>query len=815
MKTYILLLIAIITSLSYGELINMNPDPDGDPWWAGGVSEPTPELMERINALPVLTLPDRYKQRKDPLPSSVDNFALQFFRPVFNQAGGSCGQASGVGYNFTYEINLLRNTAANTSATQFPTHHTWNFLNEGNGSGSWYFDGWDIIKDNGCPNVASYGGMWPSTYRDTRWLDGYSLWKEGMENRVTEQFTIPVGTPEGLETLKQYMNDHCDGSQYGGIVNFTAGSSGMQTGTLASGTPHAGEYVVKLWADPLDHAMTFAGYDDSVRVDYNNDGKYTNDIDITGDSIVDMRDWEIGALLMVNSWSDSWGTYGKAWVPYRTLALDISEGGIWNNAVHTMRVRETFSPALTAKGTVTYNKRDRIKIYAGVSADTTSTAPEHTLSYPFFLYQGGSFGMRGDIETLEFGLDITPLLSFINSDEPAKYFLCIDETDSDNSGSGQIVSFSVIDSGSNETVSSQSNVAVVNNSTTYISLVRSTQFNAPEITTSSLPYAVQNEPYSQTLTAAGGSSPYSWDINVEYSETANNNSFPNLADTLLTVTNDDDGYGIIDLDFEFPFYGKLYSNITISTDGSILFGGEFESIRSEGAIAKSRTISPYAADLMAYPEYGDGIFYYKDQYLTEIRWTTSMWGQPEVDLDFAVRLYPDGMIEFFYGSNLTTGITWASGISDANSNTSLISSLSNTLDPSGLKTAFTTSDYPYGMSMSHDGVFSGTLDRDPATWNIKFRVTDDNNISSFIDLPFSLVSQLQSPADIVITADSGKNTLTWDAVQGVNLYNIYRSTDPYGTYSLIAATSTTVYEDTDLSGSDKYFYYVTADNSKK
>jgi C1A family cysteine protease len=40
------------------------------------------------------------------------------------------------------------------------------------------------------------------------------------------------------------------------------------------------------WSDPVDHAMTFVGYDDSIRYDFNNDGKCTNDIDITGDSIV-------------------------------------------------------------------------------------------------------------------------------------------------------------------------------------------------------------------------------------------------------------------------------------------------------------------------------------------------------------------------------------------------------------------------------------------------------------------------------------------------------------------------------------------------
>jgi hypothetical protein len=42
--------------------------------------------------------------------------------------------------------------------------------------------------------------------------------------------------------------------------------------------------------------MTYIGYDDSIRFDYNNDGRFTNDIDINGDRVVDMRDWEIGGL---------------------------------------------------------------------------------------------------------------------------------------------------------------------------------------------------------------------------------------------------------------------------------------------------------------------------------------------------------------------------------------------------------------------------------------------------------------------------------------------------------------------------------------
>ena len=168
MRIPFIVILAMISTVLLGKLVNINPNPDGEPWWTGGVSEPSLELMKIIDALPKLTLPNTYKNRKDTLPSSIDNSLLQYFRPVFNQSGGSCGQASGVGYNFTYEINLERNTSASDSSNQYPTHHTYNFLNDGDGNvGSWYFDGWDIIESNGCPDLKTYGGLYPddTTYR--------------------------------------------------------------------------------------------------------------------------------------------------------------------------------------------------------------------------------------------------------------------------------------------------------------------------------------------------------------------------------------------------------------------------------------------------------------------------------------------------------------------------------------------------------------------------------------------------------------------------------------------------------------------------
>ncbi|HXK48966.1 MAG TPA: hypothetical protein PKW56_00725, partial [Clostridiales bacterium] len=208
MKKLIFTLMIMIGSFASAELNNVNPDPNGEPWLAGGWKMPDAEEMKTIRAIPELTLPESYRTKE--LPYKIDNSELQYFRPIFNQSGGSCAQASGVGYNFTYQMNFLNGTDASLSPNQFPTHYTYNFLNDGSGAnGSTYFAGWDIISAGGIPDVPTYGGLWPATDSDKIWMDGFINYRSGMHRRALEVQAIPVDTPEGLETLKQYFNDYC------------------------------------------------------------------------------------------------------------------------------------------------------------------------------------------------------------------------------------------------------------------------------------------------------------------------------------------------------------------------------------------------------------------------------------------------------------------------------------------------------------------------------------------------------------------------------------------------------------------------------
>ena len=758
-----------IMTLQAQKLINLNPDKKGEPWFAGGLRELTPQDYAYLNSLPKFIVDEQNRTRT--LPVSIDNSVQPYFRPIFNQDGGSCGQASGVGYAFTYEQDYVRGIAASIQQNQYPTHFTWNFLNGGNGGGSWYFDGWQIISADGCPNVAGYGGsMWYGG--QSRWMSGYPQYYDGMNNRVLGIYYINVSTPDGLEMLKQWFFDHGDGSAVGGVVCFGGGVSGnFQTNNLPSGTPEAGKVVVTRWDASVNHAMTFIGYNDSIRFDYNNDGQYTNHLDINGDGVVNMRDWEIGGVKMANSWGTSWGNSGKAYVMYKTLAEPTATGGIWNNIVHLITVKPSCSPILTLKATVKHTSRNKIKISAGVAADLSATTPEHTLSFPLYSYQGGGLYMQGGYsesdKTIEFGLDITPLLSYVSSGQPAKYFIKVDGQDPYNEGTGQVISFSVIDySGTTpqEAVSAQSNVPINENGTIFLSVEKSVAFDAPNIITDALPLGSVNQPYSFQLSAGGGLSPYTWDLQVDYAEEIQQGNFPAITGQPLSPTSDDDGFALQPIGFQFPFYGEFYDTLTVSTDGSLLFNDNFEYVRSTANLIATRCITPYGADLMIYPATGDGIYYSGDATQATFRWKTSLFDQPEVNIDVAVKLYPSGKIEFYYGNDITPGANWAAGISDGNNNSYTLAAITGTYEiPDNYATSFTSPSVPIGMSVDAAGMLSGTPVQANQLWNMTFKVTDYNKISSLKTLVFSTVTSGQwsnDPAvNNVISEMNGEQTL--------------------------------------------------------
>ncbi|MBL6962896.1 MAG: T9SS type A sorting domain-containing protein [Bacteroidetes bacterium] len=478
MKNLFVFVFSLFVFSNYAQnLQNINPDPNGDPWIVGGFRELTEQEIEDIPEWsPEMSV------YRNTLPSRVDNTQNKYFRSVVLQSGGSCSQASGIAYIYTYEVNRLRDLSSDDSVNQYPSHFTYNFLNKGNDeNGSNYTDGWQILKVNGCPNLKEYGGLYP--IGDKGWISGYDTYYRAMNNRVVSYYRLKVNTPEGLNTLKEYLVHHGEGSETGGIVNFSAGAASAKNRPLPLGGYEERRRIIIEWSDPVDHAMTFAGYDDSVRYDINNDKKFTNDIDITGDGIVDMRDWEIGAMIMVNTWSANWADSGRAYNLYRNLALKVSEGGISNGQVYiVIPEKEQVKPEMSLKLKLQHEKRNKLSIKIGIAEYVNDTVPDYEISLYQLNKRGGPYPMQGNNEDpIEMGFDISPLL-YLEDLEMARVFISITEDDEDTSAAGQLISWSIMDyrNGIKEYSSDDSLLDIVNHGLTRSSIMMLSTAFPPE-----------------------------------------------------------------------------------------------------------------------------------------------------------------------------------------------------------------------------------------------------------------------------------------------------------------------------------------------
>jgi hypothetical protein len=680
------------------------------------------------------------------LPVVVDNSTHPFMRPVFNQVGASCGQAASVGYNFTYEMCRARNLSASDSNNQFPSHFVYNFNNYNSWFGVNYRHSFEVLTKMGTPTLADYGGM-ANDEDGTLWLSGYEKYYNAMKNRARKAYRIDVSTPEGLLTLKHWLAHHHENSPYGGLANFDAASpwgSGMQQ--LPDDSPQAGKLVMAWF--PLNyatHAMTIVGYNDSIRLDINDDGLYTNHLDINNDGLVDMRDWEIGGLKFVNSYGSDWADDGYCYMLYRTLAENVYYGGIWDNQVYVVDVRETYEPDLTIRFRISHNQREQIRLVAGIAADTSANQPEHRLYFPVFNFQGGPNFMQGknthdSLMVLEAGLDITSLLDHATPDQPVAIFLQIDEDDPASTGSGEMQYFSVRDySGISfvETVSSDSPVILNNNDVTYLKVIISPEFSKTQILTEE----IFLEDDTQQLLATGGTEPYTWTLETPYFEQVHHNAFPEINDVQLIPEQPNLKFARQSLPFSFPFFGETYDEIFVHVDGFLMFEpGIYPWPYYQDTYLMFRTIRNISGFMFRPIRYqpetrsDEGIWYRGDTNRADFRWKQPlMFGENEIGFaEFAVSIFPDGSIEFYYNNiKVDENITWYAGVSsgDRNEFRLLNGSLGSFL-PEGTARRLTPLMNPDEISLNENGYLAGLQTIGNNFSNISVKVSDDMGISS-------------------------------------------------------------------------------------
>lgn len=679
-----------------------------------GLRELTTEDYQKIDKLPLLKLDSELKNRN--LPYMVDNSGTKYFRPIFNQTGGCCSHASAIAYQLTYELSAVRDLDASLPENQYPTHFTWNFLNFGQEAGTWPLDAMFIARDNGIPNVVDYGGSLIFGGSE-RWMDGFYRYRRAMENRISRIYKINVRSEEGLLTLKNWFYDHLGEQKIGGIANFVANSSQMKIKSLAEGTPEAGKSVCTSWritdnVTIADHAMTFVGYNDSIRYDFNGDGLYTNDLDINEDGVVDMKDWEIGALIVANSWGD-WENDGFIYMPYRLCALDIFSGGTGERGnVYVFNVHKQYKPKLVYKVNIKHEARHFLKINAGIASDTNAETPEHILTFPIFTHQGGKHFMQGGTteadKFLELGLDVTPLLSYVAKGENYKLFLEVIEKDPKDEASGEIVSFSVIDYENEEQVFNcqTQNTPITNNETTYLAVTKPQNSANLEILTENLPTAELNQPYEYQMQALGGFKPYNWSLKMNYTEETGSESLPDMSSAEdIAIPGESHHYVTKNLNFSFPFYNKSYDKIIIDSNGAIIFDDTYcYSWTYEDMIIQNRAVAPYLAELI---NENSAIKYLEKENSVVIKWQGKSY-HLNAKVEFACELFQDGTIKFYYGDLSQNPISWSGGISNGDKGNYLITTLADRYEAS-FKSTTITPDYSFDTFSKFDITQNGKL----------------------------------------------------------------------------------------------------------
>ena len=750
----------------------------------------------RIANIPELEVPMFYKSATAvQLPVSVDNSTSVYFRPVTSQSGYECGQIAGQAFVFTYEVNRLRNLNSSIAANQYPSHFSWNFLNEAyNYTGVSFFDTWEITRTCGTPNVVDYGGAL-NTGGEKRWMTGYSKYYNGMKNRLSGVYSIRCDSPEGIRILKTWLYDHLEGSNTGGVAAMYAQYCSPPGSYLPAGTPEGGKSLVSSWGSSPSHAWTIMGYNDSIRFDYNNDGQYTNNIDINGDGVVNVRDWEIGGLKIINGFSGpGWGDGGFSYMMYKSLADGGPNGGIWNSSVYVIKAKTTQNPLLTMKINMKHNRRFQIKVVVGVNQNTNSSIPEYRMEYPILNFHGGSIGMQGDTtesaQNIEFGLDITPLLSYVEVGVPAKYFLEIIEKDPTSIGGGQLNSFSLIDynSGINETNYPSTNVILTDNDTSRFSVVKNVIFDKLSIQIDSMNAKIYS-PYSHQFTAEFGTQPYKWDLKMDYTENIVNTSFPTTPIQVLNTGNS--GYVLQNLNFSFPFFGKSYNQIYVYADGYIKFDNSLYTfpylIDADLLFRSHRMIAPFYADLV----YGSGqkVTFEADANSATISWNAGINGQSAAYVNVAMKIFKTGKIEFYYGAINTTG-KWISALSGGDVVNYQYTSLSNNFTQNTInrKIVLTPPDYPDNMNLTENGVFSANPARYYNT-SIKFRVTDNNNVSFVRSIPFKTYGLLfeysvNAGGDTIVNA--GDTVLVSVKIKNIGITNFINAS------MLLSSSDTTI-----------------------
>lgn len=342
------------------------------------------------------------------VPQSVDNSKLKFFPPLISQIGGSCAQASNVGYMFTYEINRLLDRSAAVPENRFSYLYTWNFINDGQDDGSLGLDGIQLALSNGIITEKDFPAQ--NSFYPFYWASGYGKYLNAMHYRAIVFRTIEISTPEGIQQAKQFLYNRNQPGKPGGILTFSTQARGWTFNDNYQGPSLTGykSLLTKL-ANEGPHAMTIVGYDDTV--EYN-----------SGSGNISK-----GAFIVINTWGRTMHDNGRFYLPYSFFMYKDRNNSELSADAHSVDV-EYRQPQIVFKVAVECDSRNDLSFRYGVSGKASDKLPTHDYQIAIANYQGGDFNMQGAYSdaTIEMGFDFTNAMDRVNEMKEPKYFLTIE-----------------------------------------------------------------------------------------------------------------------------------------------------------------------------------------------------------------------------------------------------------------------------------------------------------------------------------------------------------------------------------------------------
>lgn len=367
------------------------------------------------------------------LPTMVDNSKTKYFPEIFDQgSNNACSQASGVRYVFSYEVNRLLDRDASDPVNVFCYHFTWNFLNEGDNQGSHAYSGYDLMKDCGALNLTQMEDKPYSFAQQTEWPSGAQTYIDAMSYRVAGYSKINIKTRKGIDSLRQYLSDHGDGSSTGGVVSVSCKTDNWGYKRYDGPTSTDIKHIITAEGKDGPHAITITGYDDTVEYDLNNDGTISED--------------ERGAFIFVNSWGNYWGTEGRCLMPYSLVLASPDKGGLSESDADAYMVEPFLAPPkIVFKVRLKYNRRNELSFILGAKDMDSSKTERLEMTSPIMNYQGGSFPLGGyyGSEEIEVAFCFDRYYDNLQSFTNPQFYLSLRRVAA--SGSGVLSSFSVVD----------------------------------------------------------------------------------------------------------------------------------------------------------------------------------------------------------------------------------------------------------------------------------------------------------------------------------------------------------------------------------